>query len=96
MGSGEEPQEEYDELYESQGEELEEDEGETKKRQGLGFPKHFDEAMEHDFEVMEYHPHKHNPNYTVTVQKGDNKKKFTNIKAEHLATKLGIPPTQLK
>jgi hypothetical protein len=64
-------------------------------RQGQGFPKHFDEAMDHGFEIIEYTQHEKNPNYTVTVKKNENVKKFTNIKAEKLSMYMDVEPSKL-
>jgi hypothetical protein len=68
---------------------------EPSMRQGQGFPKYFDEAMDHGFEIIEYSQHEKNPNYTVTVKKNDNLKKFTNIKAEKLSLYMDIEPSKL-
>jgi hypothetical protein len=65
------------------------------KRQGTGFPHHFQEAMDNGFEIVEYSQHENNPNYTVSVRQGSNEKKFTNIKAENLSRYMDLEPTKL-
>jgi hypothetical protein len=69
---------------------------ETSKRQGTGFPHHFQEAMENNFEIVEYSQHEGNPNYTVVVSQGENQKKFTNIKAETLSRYTDLEPSKLQ
>jgi predicted GNAT superfamily acetyltransferase len=97
MIKGEEPPEEYEEVFHEDAEETTiEPEQSTSLRQGQGFPKHFDEAIESGFEIVDYQIHENNPNYTVVVRQGNNQKKFTNIKAENLATKLGVSPVELQ
>jgi hypothetical protein len=95
MSVKEEMAEEYDELLEEEATFTDENRTPSSK-QGLGVPKHFDEAIDCGFEIVDYHAHENNPNYTVVVRQGKNEKKFTNIKAENLATKLGVAPNELQ